>query len=165
MQTEIKASVCVCVEACMRMHAPSHSVMFNSLWPHGLQPTRLLCPYNFSGKNTGVGCHFFLWGIFLIQGLNSHPLQLLHWQVYSFWLFLICFNLILFYFIFWQVYSLPLCYLGSPRLPLYNPKLRVWTGRSLKSPARCKGISIQRKLHRLLLLLISETCLVLVHCY
>ena len=100
MQTEIKASVCVCVEACMRMHAPSHSVMFNSLWPHGLQPTRLLCPYNFSGKNTGVGCHFFLWGIFLIQGLNSHPLQLLHWQVYSFLLFLICFNLILFYFFF-----------------------------------------------------------------
>ena len=31
------------------------SVMSNSLWPHGLQPTRLLCPWNFPGKNTGVG--------------------------------------------------------------------------------------------------------------
>ena len=27
------------------------------LWPHGLQPTRLLCPQDFPGKNTGVGCH------------------------------------------------------------------------------------------------------------
>ena len=29
--------------------------MPNSLWPHGLQPTRLLCPWNFPSKNTGVG--------------------------------------------------------------------------------------------------------------
>ena len=28
-----------------------------SLPPHGLQPTSLLCLWNFSGKNTGVGCH------------------------------------------------------------------------------------------------------------
>ena len=28
--------------------------------PHGLQPTRLLCPQNFPGKNTGVVCHFLL---------------------------------------------------------------------------------------------------------
>ena len=28
-----------------------------TLWPHGLQPTRLLCPWNSPGKNTGVGCH------------------------------------------------------------------------------------------------------------
>ena len=28
--------------------------------PHGLQPTRLLYPWNFLGKNTGVDCHFFL---------------------------------------------------------------------------------------------------------
>ena len=27
----------------------------NSLWPHGQQPTRLLCPCNSPGKNTGVG--------------------------------------------------------------------------------------------------------------
>ena len=36
-----------------------HSVVSNSLRPHGLQPTRLLCPWNFPGKNTEVGCHFF----------------------------------------------------------------------------------------------------------
>ena len=29
-----------------------------------------LCPWDFSGKNTGVGCHFLLQGIFLVQGLN-----------------------------------------------------------------------------------------------
>ena len=38
--------------------------------PHGLQPTRLLCPRYFPGKNTGVGCHFPLEGIFPTQGLN-----------------------------------------------------------------------------------------------
>ena len=49
----------------------SRSVMSDSLWPHGLQPTRLLCPWDIPGKNTGVGCHFLLWGgIFLTQGSN-----------------------------------------------------------------------------------------------
>ena len=43
----------------------SCSVMSNSLRPHGLQLTRLLCPWDFPGKNTGVGCHFLLQGIFL----------------------------------------------------------------------------------------------------
>ena len=38
--------------------------------PRGLQPSRLLCPRNFPGKNTGVGYHFLLQGIFLAQGLN-----------------------------------------------------------------------------------------------
>ena len=51
------------------------------LQPHGLEPTRLLCPWDFSDKNTGVGCHFLLQGIFLAQGSN---LCLLHWQVGSF---------------------------------------------------------------------------------
>ena len=37
----------------------SHSVMPNSLRPHGLQPTRLLCPWDFPGKDTGMGCHSF----------------------------------------------------------------------------------------------------------
>ena len=38
---------------------------------------RLLCQWNFPGKNTGVGCHFLLQGIFSTQGSNPH---LLHWQ-------------------------------------------------------------------------------------
>ena len=37
------------------------SVMSNSLQPHWLEPARLLCPWDFPGKNTGVGCHFFPW--------------------------------------------------------------------------------------------------------
>ena len=36
----------------------------------GLQPTRLLCPWNSPWKNTEVGCHFFLQGIFPTQVLN-----------------------------------------------------------------------------------------------
>jgi len=34
--------------------------MSNSLRPHGLQLTRLLHPWDFSGKNSGVDCHFLL---------------------------------------------------------------------------------------------------------
>ena len=36
------------------------SVTSDSLWPHGLQPARLLCSWDFPGKSTGVGCHFLL---------------------------------------------------------------------------------------------------------
>ena len=41
--------------------------MSNSWWHHGPQLTRLLCPWDFPGKNTGVGCHFLLQGIFPTQ--------------------------------------------------------------------------------------------------
>ena len=47
-----------------------HSVMSDSLQPHGLQPTRLLRLWNFTGKGTGGGCHFLLQGVFLTQELN-----------------------------------------------------------------------------------------------
>ena len=48
----------------------SCSLVLNSLRPPGVQPTSLLCPCNSPGKNTGVGCHSLLQGIFPIQGLN-----------------------------------------------------------------------------------------------
>ena len=47
-----------------------YSVVSNSLPPQGLWPTRLLCPWDSPGNNTGVGCHFLLQGIFPIQGSN-----------------------------------------------------------------------------------------------
>ena len=47
------------------------------LYAFGPEPARLLCPWNFPGKNTGVGSHSFLQGIFLTQGSNP---GLLHWQ-------------------------------------------------------------------------------------
>ena len=48
--------------------------------PYGLWPTRLLCPWDSPGKNTGVGCHALLQGIFLTQGSNPCFFCLLHWQ-------------------------------------------------------------------------------------
>ena len=48
--------------------------------PGGLWPTRLLCPWHSPGKNTGVGSHSLLQGIFLSQGSNLH---LLCWQADS----------------------------------------------------------------------------------
>ena len=45
-------------------------VVSNSLWPFGLQAIRLLCPWDFLCKNTEVGCHFILQGIFPTQGSN-----------------------------------------------------------------------------------------------
>ena len=38
---------------------------------HGLYPTRLLCPRDFPGKNTGVDCYFLLQGIFNDPGIES----------------------------------------------------------------------------------------------
>ena len=48
----------------------SVTVMSSSLWPRGLQPARLLGPRGSPDKNTGLGCHFFLQGIFPTQGSN-----------------------------------------------------------------------------------------------
>ena len=60
-----------------------------TLQPPGLQPTRLLCPWDFPGKNTRVGCHFLLQSSFSAQQLNLCPL-------------------------YWKADSLPLSLLGSP---------------------------------------------------
>ena len=53
----------------------------------GLYPARLLCPWDFPGNNTGVGCHFLLQHIFPTQGLNPgllHCRQILyHWGIWE----------------------------------------------------------------------------------
>ena len=58
--------------------------MSDSLGPHGLYPSRLY-PWDFPGKNTGVGCHFLLQGIFETQGPNLFSCigrQILyHWAI------------------------------------------------------------------------------------
>ena len=46
----------------------SCSVMSDSLWAFVLQAARLLCPRDFSGRNTGVGCHFLLQGSSQLRG-------------------------------------------------------------------------------------------------
>ena len=51
----------------------SRSVVSDSLRPHGLSTTRLLHPWDFPGKSTGVGCHFLLQRIFPTQGSNRSP--------------------------------------------------------------------------------------------
>ena len=60
--------VCVCVCVC---------VVCTQSCPTLCDPTRLLCPWDFSSKNTRVGCHFVLQGIFPTQASNSHFLCLL----------------------------------------------------------------------------------------
>ena len=89
----------------------SRSVESNSLRPLGLQPTTLLCPWDSSGKNPGVGCHFLLQGIFPIQGSNLGLLNcrwilyhLSHWGGTSF--------------------TLKALYFGESRSELHRGKLR-----------------------------------------
>ena len=55
--TKISSEVRMCVWV-------SCSVVSDSLQPHGLLPAGLLCPWNYPGKNTGVGCHGLLQRIF-----------------------------------------------------------------------------------------------------
>ena len=45
-----------------------------------MEPARLLRPWDFPGKDTGVGCHFLLQEVFLTSGSNP---RLLHWQADS----------------------------------------------------------------------------------
>ena len=55
--------VCVCVCVCVRMRVCSVTlVLSNSLRPHGVFTTRFLHPWDFPGKNTGVGCYSYLQG-------------------------------------------------------------------------------------------------------
>ena len=66
---------------CLKSESVSHSVISDSLQCHGLQPARFLCPWNAPGKNTGVGCHSLLQGIFLTHELNPgllHCRQILY---------------------------------------------------------------------------------------
>ena len=56
------------------------------LLPPGLQPARLLCPWDSPGKNTGVRCHFLLQGIFPTQESNPgllHCRQVLYQLSYE----------------------------------------------------------------------------------
>ena len=91
----LNTRVCACLHACMLRS----SVQSDSF---GLQPSRLLCPWDSPGKNTGVGYHFLLQGIFPTQGSNPHHLHLLHWQAVS----------------------LPLSYLESPCV--YTPNVKFF---------------------------------------
>ena len=58
------------------------SVVSNSA-VRGLQPSRVLYPWDFLGKNPGGGCHGLLQRIFPLQGLNPRLLCLLNWQAGS----------------------------------------------------------------------------------
>ena len=83
----------VCVLMCIYSHMQCMSIvlctlshfsriqLFVTLWTVALP--RLLCPWASPGKNTGVGCHFLLQGLFPTQGSNPCLLHLLHWQVSS----------------------------------------------------------------------------------
>ena len=55
----------------------------NSVTPRAAA-RQLLRPWDSPGKNTGVGCHFLLQGVFLTRGSNP---CLLHWQVFFFFFF------------------------------------------------------------------------------
>ena len=67
---------CISCHACV----PSHSVVSDALRTRGLYPARFLCPSASPGKNTGVGCHAPLLGIFPTQGSNLCLSCFLPWQ-------------------------------------------------------------------------------------
>ena len=64
----------MCLQVSLSCLAISHVQLLAALWSVA---TKLLCPWDCSGKNLDVGCHFLLQGIFLIQGSN---LCLLHYR-------------------------------------------------------------------------------------
>ena len=71
-----RKAVCLCLKYTLLLWWWfSLSVMPSSFVTHGLYPTRLLCPWNFPGKNTGAGCCFLLQRISPTQGSNLHLLH------------------------------------------------------------------------------------------
>ena len=62
--------LCIISMKVKKSESVSCSVKSNALRPHGLEPARLLCPWNSPGKSTGVGCHSLLQGVFLTQASN-----------------------------------------------------------------------------------------------
>ena len=66
--------VCVHVRACAKLLQSSPTLCD----PMDKQPARLPCSWNSPGKDTGMGSHALLQGIFPTQGLNPHLLCLLH---------------------------------------------------------------------------------------
>ena len=74
----VLSSCCCCYLSCFALLGQTRALLLlfscwvvsDSLQPHGLQPARLLCPWDFPNKNTGVGCSFLLQGIFQTQGSN-----------------------------------------------------------------------------------------------
>ena len=52
----------------VKVKSLSHARLFATPWI--IACTKLLCPWDFQGKSTGVGCHFLLQGIFPTQGSN-----------------------------------------------------------------------------------------------
>ena len=67
----------------------SHSVVSNSLQPHGLQPTRLLHPWDFPGKSARVGCHCLLQFIYIhiCKWIHMYIYMYIHSYLKTFWLF------------------------------------------------------------------------------
>ena len=65
--TDTKTQQLLCAVLC--------SIVSNSLWLHGLQPTRILCPQDYSSKNTGVGCKSLLQGNLPYPGIEPESLE------------------------------------------------------------------------------------------
>ena len=95
--------MCMCSQSCP-----------TSLQPRELWPSRLLCPWNFPGKNTGVGCLFLLQAIFPTQGSNPRLLWLLNSEMGS----------------------LPLSQPGSPSV---NQHLQFWAHLVVPQPGFCNS--------------------------
>ena len=80
-----RVCVCVCVYVCVHWVVQSWPTLCNPM-DYSLPG---FYPWGSPSKNTGMGCHFLLQGIFSTQGSNASLLYLLHWQVDSFpWSFL-----------------------------------------------------------------------------
>ena len=67
--------VCVCVCVCVWAHAQLCLTLMTP-WTVAPPPPRLICPWDFPSKNTGVGCNFLLQGTFPTPGSNLCPLYL-----------------------------------------------------------------------------------------
>ena len=80
--TEKRARGSMYESAGLRVQSLSCVLLFSTSWTVACQA---LCSWDFSGKNTGMRCHFLLPRIFLTQESNLSLLCLPHWQILYRW--------------------------------------------------------------------------------
>ena len=120
------------------------SVVSDSWPPYGLWPTRLLCPWDFSGTNTGVGCHALLQGIWQRdRTCISYVFCIERWVLYHLWSPMISlFKNYLFIYV-----GLSWTFIAACRLWLQRVGATLYCG---AQASHCVGFSCQgaRMLHR-----------------
>ena len=97
----------------------SRSVVSDSSQPHGLQPTRLLHPWDFPSKSTGVGCHCLLRYMYICIYKYIH-IYLVYLYIYIRWKYMDKYRNVIVQFLVVLIISFPCANIYIFPMDVYN---------------------------------------------